>query len=73
MSEQVMLRSTQSSGRYQYLFHRIDDHTIQLKSFPLIKKKPAKKKVIVDGVDLSAYTKEKKPIAKLKKNEQILY
>jgi hypothetical protein len=72
MSEQVMLRATQAKGYYRYLFHRIDDQTIQLKSFPLIKKKPAKTKVVIDGVDLSAYTKDKKTIAKLKKNEQII-
>ncbi len=73
MLEQVMLRATQSKGRYHYLFHQIDDQTIQLKSFPPIEKKPTKKKVVVDGVDLSAYTKHKKPIARLKKNERILH
>lgn len=66
LAKQVMLRSTKANGAYSYLFHQVDDRSIQLKSYPLDKKKPAKKKVIVDSVDLSAYTNEKKPIAKLK-------
>ena len=72
LAKQVMLRSTKAKGAYNYLFHQIDDQTIQLKSYPLIKTKPARKKVVVDGVDLSAYTKDKKPIAKLKKNERLV-
>jgi len=72
LAKQVMLRSTKAKGAYSYLFHQIDDQTIQLKSYPLIKKKPTLKKVIVDCVNLSAYTQDKKPIAKLKKNEQIV-
>lgn len=74
LPKQIMLRATQSGGRYRrYLFHQVDNDTIQLKSYPLIKKKAERKKIIVDGVDISAYTNSKKTIAKLKKNERILY
>lgn len=73
MAEQVKLRATISNGNYHYLFHQIDEQTIQLKSFPLIEKKPDKRNFVVDGEDLSDYTKNKKPIGELKKGEQILY
>jgi len=72
LARQVMLRSTKAKGAYSYLFHQIDDQTIQLKSYPPIKKKPIRKKIIINGVDYSKYTKEKKTKAKLRKNERIV-
>jgi hypothetical protein len=73
LPEQIMLRSTKSQGRYHYLFHQIDDNTIQLKGYPLIKERTGRRKVTVNGIDLSDYTKNKMPIATIKKNEKILY
>ena len=72
LAKQVMLRSTKAKGAYIYLFHQIDDQTIQLKSYPPIKKQPPRKKVYMNGVDLSQYTEEKKTTAKLRKNERIV-
>jgi len=59
LAKQVMLRSTKAKGAYTYLFHQIDDQTIQLKSNPPVKK-PARKKAAIGDADLSsAYTKTK--------------
>ena len=72
LAKQVMLRSTKAKGAYSYLFHQIDDQTIQLKSYPPIKKKPTPIKAFMNGIDLSQYTEEKKTKAKLRENERIL-
>jgi hypothetical protein len=33
LSKQVMLRSTQSKNRYEYLFEKIDKNTIRLRNY----------------------------------------
>jgi hypothetical protein len=35
LSKQIMLRSTKSKKRYQYLFEEIDKNTIRLRNLPL--------------------------------------
>ena len=72
LATQVMLRATKANGAYSHLFTQVSADTIQMAGRKPLKITKKEKPVSWNGVDLSRYKKDKKPVGALPLNERIL-